>query len=92
MRTGDIAYCDHDGRYWLKGRASDMIISGGLNVYPKEIENEMLSLASAWIDELAVVGMNDPEWGERVEAFITVKENIEKLIRKTGTAIRAIKK
>ena len=76
MRTGDIAYCDHDGRYWLKGRASDLIISGGLNVYPKEIENEIMSLASTWIDELAVVGIEDSEWGERVEAFITTKDDL----------------
>ena len=76
MRTGDIAYCDHDGRYWLKGRASDLIISGGLNVYPKEIENEIMNLASSWIDELAVVGIEDSEWGERVEAFITTKDEL----------------
>ena len=74
MRTGDIAYCDEDGRYWLKGRASDMIISGGLNVYPKEVEQQILDLAGSWIDELAVVGIADQEWGERVEAFITTKD------------------
>ena len=71
MKTGDIAYQDQDGRYWLKGRASELIISGGLNVYPKEVERVLYEQGEAWLDEVAVVGITDLEWGERVVAFIT---------------------
>lgn len=76
MRTGDLASRDQKGQYWLKGRRSDMIISGGLNVYPKEVEHEILLLAD-WIEEVAVVGLPDPEWGERVEAFYTTHDQKE---------------
>ena len=74
MRTGDLGYQDKDGMYWLKGRASEMIISGGLNVYPKEVEQSIIQIAKDLnlpLDEVAVVGLDDVDWGERVEAFVT---------------------
>ena len=81
MKTGDIAYQDERGMYWLKGRASEMIISGGLNVYPREVEtaiyeaSDHLALRETasprWLDEVVIVGLTDPDWGERVEAFYT---------------------
>ncbi len=68
FRTGDVGSLDAEGRLRLAGRASDMIISGGLNVYPKEIE---LCLDEApGIEESAVVGLPDPDLGEQVVAFV----------------------
>ena len=74
MRTGDLCSQDDDGMYWLRGRASEMIISGGLNVYPKEVERAIFEVGSGWIDEVVVLGVADPEWGERVEAYLTTPD------------------
>ncbi|MCP3984230.1 MAG: AMP-binding protein [bacterium] len=68
FRTGDIGSLDSEGRLQLAGRASDMIISGGFNIYPKEIE---LCLDEApGIGESAVVGLPDADFGEQVAAFV----------------------
>ncbi|MDB4994859.1 MAG: O-succinylbenzoic acid--CoA ligase, partial [Myxococcaceae bacterium] len=66
--VGDLARCDRDGRYFIEGRKRDMVISGGVNVYPAEVEGVLE--AHPAIAEVAVVGVEDPEWGERVRAFI----------------------
>ncbi len=62
LTTGDLAFADAQGFVTVVGRCQDMIISGGENIYPAEIEN----LASAWpgVAEAAVVGLPDPRWGE----------------------------
>ena len=66
--TGDVGSLDHEGRLSLEGRAGDMIISGGLNIYPREIE---LALdACEGVKESAVVGRPDNDFGEQVVAFI----------------------
>lgn len=66
--VGDLARRDRDGRYAIEGRKRDMIISGGVNVYPAEVE-EVLE-AHPDVAEVAIVGVDDPEWGERVRAFV----------------------
>jgi Acyl-CoA synthetases (AMP-forming)/AMP-acid ligases II len=66
--TGDMGSLDDDGFLTLKDRSKDMIISGGSNIYPREVE-EVLLLASG-VAEVAVVGEPDPEWGEIVVAFV----------------------
>jgi fatty-acyl-CoA synthase len=66
--VGDLARRDRDGRYFIEGRKRDMIISGGVNVYPAEVEAVLE--AHAEIAEAAVVGVEDAEWGERVRAFV----------------------
>jgi fatty-acyl-CoA synthase len=66
--VGDLARRDHEGRYFLEGRARDMIISGGVNVYPAEVEAVLEQHRG--IAEAAVVGVDDAEWGERVRAFV----------------------
>ncbi|SIS44836.1 class I adenylate-forming enzyme family protein [Salimicrobium flavidum] len=66
LRTGDLAMQDEDGYYWVVDRKKDMIISGGVNIYPKEIENVMLEIEG--IREVAVIGVPHPEWGETVKA------------------------
>ncbi len=62
FRTGDIGHLDRDGFLYITGRASDMYISGGSNIYPREIEEKLL--AHPDIREVAVVGVPDPLWGE----------------------------
>lgn len=66
--VGDLAHRDANGLYHLDGRKRDMIISGGVNVYPAEVE-EALSRHPD-VAEVAVVGVPDEEWGERVRAFV----------------------
>ena len=66
--TGDIGRLDADGRLWLSGRANDLIISGGLNVYPKEIELVLDDLPG--VVESAVIGLPHPDFGEAVTAVI----------------------
>jgi fatty-acyl-CoA synthase len=66
--VGDLARCDRDGRFFIEGRKRDMIISGGVNVYPAEVEGVLE--AHPEVAEVAVVGVDDPEWGERVRAFV----------------------
>jgi fatty-acyl-CoA synthase len=66
--VGDLARRDRDGRYFIEGRKRDMIISGGVNVYPAEVEAALE--AHPEVAEAAVVGVDDAEWGERVRAFV----------------------
>jgi long-chain acyl-CoA synthetase len=69
--TGDVGCLDADGFLTLKDRSKDLIISGGSNIYPREVE-EVLLTASGVI-EVAVVGAPDPEWGEVVAAFVVAQ-------------------
>jgi malonyl-CoA/methylmalonyl-CoA synthetase len=67
--TGDIGRVDADGRVWISGRAKDLIISGGYNVYPKEVELVLDELPG--ITESAVIGLPHPDFGEGVAAICT---------------------
>jgi long-chain acyl-CoA synthetase len=71
FRSGDIGVLDRDGYLYIVDRLKDLIITGGENVYPREVE-EVLH-ARPEVLECAVVGLPDKEWGERVVAFITPK-------------------
>ncbi len=66
--TGDVGYCDEDGDLFVTGRVDDMIISGGENVLPAEIES-VLSVHPA-VAEAAVAGLDDERWGKKVAAFV----------------------
>ncbi len=68
LHTGDLAYKDEEGYYYLVDRAKDMYISGGENVYPKEVEEVIL--AHPDVEEVAVVGVPDETWGEVGHAFV----------------------
>jgi len=74
--VGDLARRDERGCYHLEGRKRDMIISGGVNVYPAEVEQVLES--SPDVDEVAVIGVADPEWGERVTAVVALKAEAER--------------
>lgn len=62
FRTGDLGHMDAEGYLYITGRASDMYISGGSNVYPREIEEKILTHPA--VSEAAIVGVPDPVWGE----------------------------
>ena len=66
--TGDVGCLDEDGFLTLKDRSKDLIISGGSNMYPREVEEVLLNCRG--VSEAAVVGAPDPEWGEVVVAFV----------------------
>lgn len=68
FRTGDLGFRDQHGRFELKGRSKDVIITGGLNVYPSEVERVLATHTD--VAECAIVGLPDPEWGESVTAFV----------------------
>jgi malonyl-CoA/methylmalonyl-CoA synthetase len=68
FKTGDVGRLDPDGRVWISGRAKDLIISGGYNVYPKEVELILDELPG--VTESAVVGVPHPDFGEGVVAVV----------------------
>jgi malonyl-CoA/methylmalonyl-CoA synthetase len=71
FRTGDLGAFDTNGYLAISGRAKDMIISGGLNVYPKEIEERIDALPG--VEESAVIGLPDPDFGEAVVAVVIAR-------------------
>ena len=74
VRSGDLARMDEDGYIYVVDRKKDVIISGGVNIYPKEIEEAMLELEP--IFEVAVIGVPHPEWGETVKAVYAAKGEV----------------
>lgn len=73
--TNDIGYKDEDGYVYIVDRKRDMIVSGGFNVWPSEIENVILTLSA--VQDCAVIGVPDEKWGEAVKAVVELKANKE---------------
>ena len=71
LHTGDLGRVSEDGHLWLIDRLGDMIISGGYNIYPREVE-EVVAEAPG-VAEVAVVGVTDADWGQRVVALVTAR-------------------
>ena len=78
FRTGDAGYMDEDGFIFLTDRIKDMIVSGGENIYPAEVENVLAGHAA--VDDVAVIGVPDDRWGETVKAVV---------VRAAGSAVEA---
>jgi malonyl-CoA/methylmalonyl-CoA synthetase len=87
--TGDVGRRDPDGRLWLSGRVSDMIISGGLNVYPKEIELVLDEMAG--VVESAVIGCPHPHFGEAVVAVVAGEGDEAQMIAAARKQLAAFK-
>ena len=68
FRSGDLAFQDEEGFYFVVGRSKDMIISGGENIYPAELENVLADCPE--IAEAAVIGLEDAKWGEVAVAAV----------------------
>jgi acyl-CoA synthetase (AMP-forming)/AMP-acid ligase II len=75
LRTGDAGYIDEDGYIYIQDRIKDMIISGGENIYPAEVENAVFGHPA--VAEVAVIGVPDDKWGESVRAIVVKKPGAE---------------
>jgi len=75
LHTGDMAYLDAEGYIYIVDRKNDLIISGGENIYPKEIEEVLFSHPA--VLEAAVCGVSHPDWGEVPKAFVVLREGCE---------------
>jgi acyl-CoA synthetase (AMP-forming)/AMP-acid ligase II len=81
MATGDVGYLDEEGRLFVEGRDDDMIVSGGENVFPQEVE-ETLAKHSG-VAEAAVVGIEHEKWGQALKAYVVKKGSVdEKALKK----------
>lgn len=94
VRTRDVGYLDEDGFLFLADRKEDMIISGGYNIWPAEIENALCSHPA--VLEAAVVGVPDDKWGEAVAAVVVLRDGqrvtAEELIDWCRTLVGSVKK
>jgi long-chain acyl-CoA synthetase len=79
LDIGDVGYLDHDGFLYLNDRSTDMIISGGVNIYPAEIEACLLELDG--IRDVAVFGVPDEEFGEAIAAHVDATGLTEEEVR-----------
>ena len=77
LHTGDVGRMDEDGFFYILDRKNDMLISGGYNVYPREVEEVLLSYPG--VIEAAVVGLPDPKWGDRIHAVITARPGVDEV-------------
>jgi acyl-CoA synthetase (AMP-forming)/AMP-acid ligase II len=75
LRTGDAGYCNEDGYFFVHDRVKDMIVSGGENVYPAEVENAILGYPG--VADAAVIGVPDSRWGEAVKAIVVLSPGAE---------------
>jgi fatty-acyl-CoA synthase len=72
MSTGDVGHLDDQGRLFVEGRDDDMIVSGGENVFPQEVED--LIARQTGVDEVAVIGVDDEKFGQRLKAYVVKKK------------------
>jgi acyl-CoA synthetase (AMP-forming)/AMP-acid ligase II len=75
LHTGDIGRMDEDGYFYILDRKNDMLISGGFNVYPREVEDVLLSYEG--VVEAAVIGLPDEKWGDRVHAVVAGRDGLD---------------
>jgi long-chain acyl-CoA synthetase len=74
LRTGDVGRLDQDGFLTLSDRSKDVVISGGTNIYPREVEEALLTHPD--VREVSAIGVPDPDWGEIVVACVVLEEGV----------------
>ena len=75
LSSGDVGHFDEEGRLFIDGRDDEMIVSGGENVFPREVED--LLAGHEAVKEVAVIGVDDEEWGQRLKAFVVLTDGAE---------------
>jgi fatty-acyl-CoA synthase len=75
MNTGDLGHLDHDGRLFIDGREDEMIVSGGENVFPQEVADALA--AHDDVADVAVFGVDDKQFGQRLRAYVVAAEGSE---------------
>lgn len=78
MTSGDVGYLDQEGFLYISDRRADLIVSGGLNVYPVEVEAVLIAVSG--VREVAVVGIADPHWGHRVVAYADADASVDAML------------
>ena len=78
MATGDVGYLDEENRLFVSGRDDEMIVSGGENVFPREVEDTIANMKG--VDEVAVIGVEDEKFGQALKAYV-VKSNGASVVR-----------
>src|SRR5436189_1580176 len=74
MSTGDVGHLDEAGRLFVSGRDDEMIVSGGENVFPREVE-DLLADHEA-VEEAAVIGVDDVQFGQRLKAYVVARREV----------------
>jgi len=87
MSTGDVGHLDGDGRLFIDGRADDMIVSGGENVFPQEVEDVIAQHDD--VAEVAVVGVPDDEFGQRLKAFVVRRAGADPSVDELKAYVKA---
>jgi acyl-CoA synthetase (AMP-forming)/AMP-acid ligase II len=87
LSSGDVGHIDADGRLFVDGRDDEMIVSGGENVFPREVE-DLLADHEAVV-EVAVIGVEDEEFGQRLKAFVVLAEEVEVSAEDLKTHVKA---
>ncbi|MFD1426363.1 long-chain-fatty-acid--CoA ligase [Kroppenstedtia sanguinis] len=87
LNTGDIAMMDEDGYFYIMDRQKDMIIAGGFNIYPREVEEVLYDHPA--VQEVAVIGVPDPYRGETVKAYLVLKPDAQVTEKELNTYCRS---
>jgi fatty-acyl-CoA synthase len=87
LSSGDVGHIDEDGRLFVDGRDDEMIVSGGENVFPREVEDCLADLAG--IAEVAVIGVEDTQFGQRLAAFVVLEEGVSLSEADLGAHVKA---
>jgi long-chain acyl-CoA synthetase len=88
--VGDLGHLDDDGYLWLDARRDDLIVSGGVNVYPAEVEQALLDVPG--VEELTVFGVEDDDWGQRVCVAVIGRPDLTALNRAAAARLAPYKR
>jgi fatty-acyl-CoA synthase len=87
LSSGDVGHLDEDGRLFVDGRDDEMIVSGGENVFPREVEDCLAGLEG--IAEVAVIGVEDSDFGQRLAAFVVLEQGVTLSESELGAHVKA---